>query len=555
MSLLGRFLGGDRSNAFAEGMTLLEAGRFAQAADRLRIAALGRSDSASGSLASFHFRQALVNEGRRLMRLGRFPDALDGLSEAVRLWENYPDLHCLYGSVLAQVGDLDQALQEALFALRLNPDYSEARLLKAVVLEKLGRNRESADSLNTLIESGRRVDHWLIDTFGKSTQYTQDQLPPDMIDHLIKSLSGESEKEEVAAGVALCREGDWTKGLEIFASLVSRRPRYPDYRTRHAAALFQLGRQREALLEVEAALALNESYGMAIDLKGLILADSGQLLAARIFLHDADKNLAGDSRAGAHEELFGSYLRGVLALLTGQAGKVADYLNGWPDLLRTFARAELLQAAADDLLHRPSACGRRLTDLADEWTDESLYFELLAYHHLGQHHFGDVGGVLARWPGAARKTSEYAYLQGLLALSRHDHQAGQWKAPEHQKGDIAPEAWQFLVARAAYQSGDDTGAWKKCQALMENGIQSERLVRLQTAAAASDPDLPEVGWQPPKVVPDSCLAQLVYFDVGRGKPERAVAAVESTLRIHPDCLTARWLKPEFWLGPIRTWIA
>jgi len=405
------------------------------------------------------------------------------------------------------------------------------------------------------VESGRRVDHWLIDTFGKSKQYTQDQLPPDMMGQLIKSLSGESEKEEVAAGVALCRAGNWTKGLEIFSSLVSRRPRYPDYRTRHAAALFQMGRQREALVEVEAALALNDSYRMAVDLKGLILADSGQLLDARSFLHEADKGLAENSRAGAYEELFGSYLRGVLALLTGHAKQVPEILAGWPDLLRTFARAELLLAAADDLLNHPTTCSRRLSDLANEWSDEAFYFELLACHHLGQNRFRDVGGVLVRWPGSGKGTAEYAYLEELLILSKDDHHDGQWKAPEPQEGAIAPEAWQFLAARANFQSGDDSKAWMLCQELVQKGIQSERLARLQTAAAAGAPDLPDAGWYSPKVVPDSCLAQLVYFEVGRGKPELAIAAVENVLRIHPDCLTARWLQPEFWLGPIRSWIA
>ena len=555
MSLLGRFLGGDRSNAFAEGMELLESGRFAQAADRLRIAALGRSDSASGSLASFHFRQALVSEGRRLMREGNFADAIDGLAEAVKLWENYPDLHCLYGAVLAKTGKWDEALQEALSALRLNHDYSEARLLQAWVLDKLDRQVEAADSLNSLVESSRRVDHWLANTYDQTEQYTKDNLPSDMMDQLIKSLSGESEKEEVAAGVALCREGNWTKGLSVFASLVARRPRYPDYRTRHAAALFQMGRQKEALAEVDAALALNESYRMAIDLKGLILADTGQLLAARSFLDQADKSLDGHGRSGAHEELFGAYLRGVLALLTGRASEVAEILSGWPDLLRTFARAELLLAAADDLQHRSTTCGRRLSDLAHEWSDEALYFELLACHHLGHKHFREVTGILARWPRSGKNSSEHIFLEELLVLSKAQQKDDNWEIPEYEKGNISIEAWRYLEARAAYQSGNDEKAWNICQNLMDSGIESERLVHLQTGAAASAPDLPGIGWHPPKVLPDSCLAQLVYFEVGNGKPEKAVAAVEGMLIIHPDSLTARWLQPEFWLGPIRSWIA
>ena len=87
MSLIGRFLGGGRSKAYAEGVTHLEEGRFAEAVDCLRIAALGKSDTPSGSLASFHFRQALLREGRRLLRSDQKSRAIPFFAEAVKLWE------------------------------------------------------------------------------------------------------------------------------------------------------------------------------------------------------------------------------------------------------------------------------------------------------------------------------------------------------------------------------------------------------------------------------------------------------------------------------------
>ncbi len=555
MSLLGRFLGGDRSNAFAEGMALMEERRFAEAANRLRIAALGRSDSASGSLASYHFRQALVAEGRRLMRIDKPAEALEFLEEAVRLWDLYPDLHCLHGTSLAMAGKLEESLDEARWALRLNPDYTEARLLEASVLFDLKRFQESADSLNSLVESDRRVDHWLIDTFKKAGQYGPTDLPEDMMKHLTKSLSGESEKEEVAAAVASCRDGRWQEGLEAFASLVERRPRYPDYRTRHAAALFQMGHGRKALEEVEAALALNEAYRTAIDLKGLILADQGHLLDARSFLMESDEKLADNRNVGAHEELFGAYLRGALDLLTGHASEVAPRLAMWPDLVRSFARAELLLAASEDLLGKSTTCGRRLADLADEWTSEPVYCELLAYHHLGNRRYRDVAGALSRWPTKARDSAEYSFLVELHGLNEDQKLKETPEKPFQGDATIAAEAWQFLAARATYQAGDDSGAWQLCENLIQSGLKSERLIRLQIAAAAGKPELVPEGWTPPGIVPDSCLAQLVFFELGKGNQKKAMSIVEDMLRVHPDCLQAKWLSPEFWLGPVRSWIA
>ncbi len=555
MSLLGKFLGGDRSNAFAEGMALMEERRFAEAANRLRVASLGRSDSPSGSLASYHFRQALVAEGRRLMRLGQAGEAIESLSEAVRLWDLYPDLHCLHGTALAQTGQWDLALAEARFALRLRHDYAEARLLEATALQHLERNREAANSLNSLVESDRRIDHWLINTFKTETQYGPDDLPTDLMEQLTKSLSGESEKEEVASAVAMCRAGNWQDGLDCFASLVNRRPRYPDFRTRHAAALFQVGKREQALEEVDAALALNETYRTAIDLKGLILADCGKLLEARSFLLEADTQLDGSQKAGAHEVLFGAYLRGVLALLTGHANEVCTKLEDWPDLIRSFARAELLLAASEDLLGKTTTSGRRLSDLADEWSAEPVYFELLAYHRLANGRYRDVAGILSRWPAPHKDSAVFSYLEELHGLSVSSQPSAPRAVPPLIDDVITAEAWQFLEARATFQAGHDADAWQLCENLLQKGLRSERLTRLQTAAAAGDPTIVPGDWIPPESIADSCLAQLVYFEIGKGQPEKASAIVDGCLRLHPECLGARWLSPEFWLGPIRSWIA
>jgi len=70
MSLWGRFLGNRRNRACAEGVALLENGQYSEAVTLLREASMGSSDHPSGSLASFHFRQALVAEGRHHLRAG-----------------------------------------------------------------------------------------------------------------------------------------------------------------------------------------------------------------------------------------------------------------------------------------------------------------------------------------------------------------------------------------------------------------------------------------------------------------------------------------------------
>lgn len=560
MSLLGRFLGSGRSKAYADGIAHLEEGRYAAAVDCLRIAALGKSETPSGSLASFHFRQALLREGRRLLRGADKALAIPFFAEATRLWDQYPDLHCLLGAAHGLTGDWETALAEGRSALRLNGEYAEARLLEAVALQQLGREREAATSLNDLVESGRRVDHWLINGLTEKGPFSPEDLPDDLASLLERSLSGRSEKEEVASAVALCRAGQWEKGLERFAALVERRPRYPDYRTRHAAALFQMGQNSKALSEVEAALALNESYRTAVDLKGLILAVEGRLYEAAEFLQRADQKLQEKAPAGTHEEMFAAYLRGVLALLTGRAASVRDVLGEWPDLVQNFARAELLLAAADDLTEQTTSCGRRLAKLADEWSAEAIYFYLLACHHLAARRYQDVAGILGHWPATDGIESDLRplYLEALVAVDQGHEPSipATLESAETQNGDgISAAAWVFLEARADALQGAHARCWESCQKLVEQGLATERLLRLQIRAATVVTADIDGAWQPTPVVPDSCLPVAVHHAINSGAQERARDLVAAQRRVHPESLLGYWLDASFWLDPVRNWIA
>jgi len=562
MSLFGRFLHSGRSKAYAEGITRLEEGRYAEAVDCLRVAALGKSETPSGSLASFHFRQALLREGRRLLRTDDKARAIPYFAEAAKLWDQYPDLHCLLGAARGLSGDWEVALAESREALRLNGDYAEARLLEAVALQALSRQREAAASLNALVESGRRVDHWLINGLTEKGPFAADELPDDLVQLLERSLSGRSEKEEVASAVALCRAGQWEEGLERFADLVERRPRYPDYRTRHAAALFQIGQDDKALSEVEAALALNETYRTAVDLKGLILAVTGRLKEAADFLELADEKLREVSPAGSHEELFAAYLRGVLALMTGRAASVRDVLGEWPDLVRNFARAELLLAAADHLTGQVTSCGSRLTSLVNEWSAEPIYFYLLACHHLAERRHQEVAGVLGRWPAAGSQENDVRplYLEGLVGVSQGRVPAIPAAPPPAADNPasgppIGAAAWAFLGAQAEYLQGAAANCWRSCQRLGAQGLSTEQLVRLQSKAATLAADEVDPDWWPDPVVPDSCLPAAVHYAVNRGRGDQATTLIEAQRQLHPESLGGIWLDPAFWLDPIRNWIA
>ena len=572
MSLLGRLLGGD-SKASIRGLALLEAGRFSEAAEQLRLNALGSGGAANDSLASYHFRQALVGEGRRLLRDGDPGRAVPWLAEAAGLWQRYADLQFLHGAalLLAGGGAGDEALNAARRSLRLNPDYLEARLLEAEILRRRERPREAAASLNALVESGRRVEHWLLAELTAGAPYTAENLPADLTARLQRVVGGSSPKEEVAAAVALCRAGHWEDGLKRFEDLVSRQPRYPDYRTRQAAALFQLGRSAEALDAADAALALNEGYRLAQDLRGLVLVDLLRLREARDHFRDVDRIRAAGAAPGeaaavpVHEHLFGSYVRAMVLMLTGDAAGALAQLPAVPELGREFARAELLRAAAEDLGGQPAACLRRLARLAEAWPAEPLYHHLLICRLLGAGQFKEATQHLGRWPSGAAADARPLYLENLLRLEQGREPVsptmaagaaaeGRAVVPAGEP-QVGPEAWRLLEARAALRRGDAAEAWSTCVSLQSEGWLTEPLVALQTNVALALGGGPAAGWEPPAVAPLAGLAARVAWLHAQDRGPAAEMLAVGIGRLHPEAAAGWWLSVRFWLAPIRAWVS
>ena len=125
MSLLGRLFGQSQDDPYTEGIVLYEAGRFADAITSLRRAGQEKHSGPESSLITFHLRQALLGEGRRLLRAGRADDALPYLAEAAAAWESFPDVQFLHGTALGLTGDWAQPLLAAHQGLPFKADYCE----------------------------------------------------------------------------------------------------------------------------------------------------------------------------------------------------------------------------------------------------------------------------------------------------------------------------------------------------------------------------------------------------------------------------------------------
>ncbi len=556
MSLFSRLFGGGDQDSYRQGIALYEQDAFAAAIDKFRIAAQGSRSSPVCSLASFYLRQALINESRRLIRRGEAAAALPHLLEATTKWTRFPDLQFLLGTAQGLVGEWHAALVAARSAGRVNPDYCEARLLESCALQQLGREQECARSLNALLESGRRVDHWLINELSRSNGYDETTLPEELVEHLVQAAGGRSQTEDVAGAASLCRSGRWDEGLQRFGELVAHNPRYADYRVQYAAALFQVGRNAEALVQVGEALDLNPDYRTAAYLRGLVLADQGNLVAARDLLRDAFATRRPVDTT-SHEELLMAYLRGVLELLAGRTSAVAEQLAPWPDLAPSFARAELLLAAAEDVQGDIAASGQRLRQLATLWPGDTDFHYYYACHLLRDGRLDEVGEVLGRWPAGGReKTDGYAQLlAGERALA-----AGKPLPAGNAalRGNASPwrAAALYQTAREAAANQDWAGCWRHSTRLATAGLATQQSVQLQCTAAEQLDGISVVpaDWAPPRVTPDVQLPRLVYSNTRHRNADDPRKQIEVRRMVHPTQLVWSWLSPGFWIDPVRDWI-
>ncbi|MEZ4388447.1 MAG: tetratricopeptide repeat protein [Candidatus Krumholzibacteriia bacterium] len=553
MAFLRKLFGGKSDGGYERAIALVEDGRLPEALPLLRDAYAADQSSPRGSLAGYYLRLSLVGEGRRLLQAGDAAGALQVLGEAVRNWPDFPDLRFLAGAAAAGAGEWHAALEHARVALRRNADYCEARLLEAGALQALARSREAGASLQSLMESGRRVDHALVRDLATSANGEPDAAALDLVAMIRRAAIGDDIKHRLGEAVGHCRAGRWDEGLAILADLARTHPRYPDVRVKHAAALYQTGRLAEALAEVDAALAVKPRYRTAVSLRGLVLAEEGRLAEAAAYLTAEVPRLEGT--AGRHEELFLAYLRAALALLLGDHASCRELLHGWNDLGRQFARAELLLVACDDLDGWRDAALRRLDALSALWSADPELAFLRASLQLEHRQWAAVDDAIVRWPAGGDGGRDE---RALLLQARLD--VAQGRVPTLPDLDVAGggplgPAWRHLAVHRDVLRGDPAAAADTLAPLLADGEADEETGRLALLVASRLPTGGPPAYATWAVVPDSWLPPLCHVLRRSGQAGQAEALLDRRRRSRPDQVAWSWLAAAFWLQPVRGWLA
>jgi tetratricopeptide (TPR) repeat protein len=95
--------------------------------------------------------EALNNYGSVLTELGRAPEAIERLQQAIDAKPAYPEAHFNLGNALRKAAQMDQAISSYRQSLSLRPAYVEALQNLSDVLRETGQQQEAIDALRRAI--------------------------------------------------------------------------------------------------------------------------------------------------------------------------------------------------------------------------------------------------------------------------------------------------------------------------------------------------------------------------------------------------------------------
>ena len=93
---------------------------------------------------------SLNNAGVALALFKRFDSAAQACARAAELYPGEAVCHYNFGKILTEAGEFEKALDRSERAIACDEDFREARILRAVALEDLGRADDAVAELRTI---------------------------------------------------------------------------------------------------------------------------------------------------------------------------------------------------------------------------------------------------------------------------------------------------------------------------------------------------------------------------------------------------------------------
>src|SRR5919109_4544610 len=252
-------------------------------------AACSASSRASGSRKGFRNSYAgtrrsmevsperLVEQANERFQLQDYYGAIHLLEEVVGTGRAFADAHHLLGLCYSLAGQSEKALEQLDRALALNPNYIEALIHRALVLNELGREEEA----NAALRRARQVGA---------------ERRAGFHGHIAAKLAN----QHAALGNAYLDAGGLNEAIAQYQAALALGPAFHDLRYKLGRLLLEAGRALDAREHFEIIVRARPNYLDAAAMLGLACYLAGDGLAARAVWEDCRERRPEDPRVEAY---------------------------------------------------------------------------------------------------------------------------------------------------------------------------------------------------------------------------------------------------------------
>ena len=219
----------------------------------------------------------LVEQANERFQLQDYYGAIHLLEEVVATGRAFADAHHLLGLSYSLVGQSDKALEQLDRALALNPNYIEALIHRALVLNDLGREEEA----NAVLRRARKVSA---------------ERRAGFHGHVAAKLAN----QHAAMGNAYYEAGGLNEAIAQYESALTLGPGFHDLRYKLGRMLLEAGRALDAHEQFQIIVRDRPSFLDAAAMLGLASYLAGDGLAARSVWEELRARRPEDPRVEAY---------------------------------------------------------------------------------------------------------------------------------------------------------------------------------------------------------------------------------------------------------------
>ena len=228
--------------------------------------------------------ERLVEQANERFQLQDYYGAIHLLEEVVATGRAFADAHHLLGLSYSLAGQPEKALEQLDRALTLNPNYIEALIHRALVLNELGREEEA----NAALRRARQV------TSGGEQR-------AGFHGHVAAKLAN----QHAALGEAYLESGGLNEAIAQYEAALKLGPSFHDLRYKLGRLLLEAGRALDAHEHFQTIVRERPSFLDAAAMLGLASYLAGDGLAARAVWEELRARRPEDPRVEAYLALLG----------------------------------------------------------------------------------------------------------------------------------------------------------------------------------------------------------------------------------------------------------